>query len=66
MEFKRTELAITITCKVCNTIYAAHAIFGGVDIDSDFTMIMADADEKGDTVQLIKGKEWSFGHCSCD
>lgn len=63
MEIKRTKLSVIITCKKCNVIYAAHAIYGGVEIDKDFTMLMAEAEEKEDIIEF--SREYSFGHCDC-
>lgn len=62
---KRTKLLIAISCKKCKATYAAHAIYGGLEIDGDFTMEMAEAEEKGDIVELLDNKSVTLGTCKC-
>lgn len=63
---KRTGLLLTINCKTCKQIYFASCIFGGIALDEDSTMEIADAYEKGDEIQLLNNVSVKMGMCSCE
>ena len=66
MKIKRTSKAIKVTCK-CGACIASTLIYGGIEIDADFTDIMADAILSGGKVEIVDTDETpiTFSKCTC-
>ena len=65
MPIKRTKLVLTIQCCKCNAVYFFSCIYGGVSIDEETTMIIAEAYEKGDIVKLLDNESVQLQQCTC-
>ena len=66
MGYVKTNLAITVTCK-CNSIVAATMIYGGMNIEEDFTETMAEVYNRGGKLEFINADETpvKLSSCSC-
>lgn len=62
---RRTNLVITCTCRDCGATYFAESITGGLPIDGDSTMKIAEANERRDKVQIQRGKNIVASTCNC-
>jgi hypothetical protein len=65
MAIKRTKLTLTIKCKDCGAVYFFNAIYGGVEIDKETTMTVAEAYEAGDIVELKNNESVQLSECKC-
>lgn len=61
----KTDLSIICTCNRCGLTYFATLVYGGIPIDEDSTMTIAEAYEKGDKVEFIKSRNVNMGMCKC-
>lgn len=61
----RTNLVIACTCRDCGATYFAETITGGLPIDGDSTMKIAEANERRDKVQIQRGKKIVVSTCNC-
>lgn len=65
-KLKRTNLILSITCKNCGAVWFLSMIYGGVEIDAETTMLIAEAYEKGDLVRLHDNESLSMSECKCE
>jgi len=59
----RSKLILCIQCKTCKANYFGQAIYGGLDIDADSTMEIAEAHNRGDNVFL--SEDIVLDACNC-
>ena len=66
MKIIKTNLIITCTCKQCGATYFASLIYGGVELDKEATTTIAEAENKGDKVELTRNPKgvW-MQQCNC-
>jgi hypothetical protein len=66
MEIIRTKLAMTVTCK-CGGIVACTMIYGGVEIDADFTHTVAENANYGGKIEIVNTAETpiKLSGCKC-
>lgn len=62
---RRTNLVITCTCQDCGAVYFAESIVGGLPINDESTMKIAEANERRDKVQIQRGKKIVVSTCYC-
>lgn len=62
---RRTNLVITCTCRDCGAIYFAESIVGGLPIDDESTMKIAEANERRAKIQIQRGKNVVASICNC-
>lgn len=62
---KHTNLVITCTCRDCEAVYFTESIVGGLPIDDESTMKIAEANERRDKVQIQRSKKIVVSTCNC-
>lgn len=62
---RRTNLVITCTCRDCEAVYFAESIVGGLPIDDESIMKIAEANEHRDKVQIQRSNNIIVSTCNC-
>lgn len=67
MKITKTKYALVVACK-CGGIVAATMLYGGVDIDTEFTDTIAKVVGRGGEPKIVNTEEQSvtLKGCSCE